>query len=672
MREPHPLDPDHRVRVFEGPGGAWGAHRPVPSTVDHLVGRDEYRARARDAAADPVPQDGSERVGGELVSTAVSSGKATADPPRETEEHTIDVEDPRRLRALQRSGLTAEPDARLDEYAVWVRELLGVPVALVSLVQTDLQVFPGMTGLPEPWATKRSTPLSHSFCKHVVQTAAPLVVADSREHPLVRDNLAIAELGAIAYAGMPLTDGEGHVLGSLCAIDTVPREWTDAELAHLRRIAAACSGELRLRLASYDADREGVRRDRVEAAQQRSFDRTRTLLLASQAFTHTDTVESVLTGIRDLVRSALRPAYVGAVVLDEQGGTIRLQDDPVVLAPGYSPALDRELPSARAIREASIVHYADRTAVAALHPPATVSIMRHLGLHSVVAVPLPGPAGPVGSIVLGWEVPNVVGPEDLLTLATVGGYAGQALARAQLLHHRVAVAHEMQNAMLTTLPVVEGLSMAARYAPADSRENVGGDWYDAIAVPGALVVTAGDIIGHALDAATVMGQVRSMLRQTAWDRPEGPPSAILGAFESANLGLAIGAAGTAVLARLVETAGTWHVTWTNAGHPPPLLLLSDGTVELLAGHDPLFGFANLAGIARTDSERDIPSGATLFLYTDGLVEHRGSDIDEGTEALVELLPRLRELPVQELVDRTLATLAPDAPDDVVAFAIRFP
>ena len=589
-------------------------------------------------------------------------------------EDCADLGDPRRLRALERSGLTSEPDERLDAYAVWVQELLTVPVALVSLVQADAQVFPGMIGLPEPWATKRSTPLSHSFCQHVVLTAAPLVVTDAREHPLVRDNLAIPDLGVIAYAGMPLTDADGTVLGSLCAIDVEPRRWTDAELTHLQRIADACSGELRLRLASYDADREELRRDRLEAAQQRSFERSQSLLLASQAFTHTDSVDDVLVGLRDLARRELRAAYAGAVVLDEAGGgTIRLDDDPVVLAPTHFPGLDRDLPSARAIREATIVHYPDRGAFAAAHPQAAVEIMRHLGLHSVVAVPLPGAAGPLGAIVLGWDAPNVIEADDLLTIATIGGYAGQALTRARLLHHRVAVAHEMQNAMLTTLPVVAGLEMAARYAPADSRENVGGDWYDAVSIPGALVVTAGDVIGHALDAATIMGQVRSMLRQTAWDRPDDPPSAVLAAFESANLGLGIGAAGTAVLARLCETGpGTWSMTWTNAGHPPPILLLADGSVELLAEHDALFGFANLAGITRTDGHRDIPPGAILFLYTDGLVEHRGSDIDEGTDALLALLPELRDLPVQEIVDRALTTLAPDAPDDVVAFALRFP
>jgi GAF domain-containing protein len=588
-----------------------------------------------------------------------------------------DLCDPARLRALRQTGLTAEPDERLDGFATWVQEVLRVPVALVSLVQADAQVFPGMSGLPEPWATKRSTPLSHSFCQHVVASAQPLVISDARRDPLVLQNLAVADLGVTAYAGMPLTDTAGNVLGALCAIDTRPREWTPAELTDLRRIAEACCTELRLRLAGFDADREQERRDRIQAAQQRSYDRSQTLLRASQAFTDTSTVDEVLTRIRDLVRAELHPDYVGAVVLDERHGTVRLDDDVVALAPSYTAALDAQLPSARAIREATIIHFPDRHSFAAVNPTAAVAIMDHLGLQSVVAVPLPGADGPLGSIVLAWKTPDVVNTEDLLTIATIGGYASQALTRARLLHHRIVVAHAMQNALLTTLPTVDGLQMAARYTPADSRENVGGDWYDAAPLPDqhgrpTLIVSTGDIIGHNLDAATVMGQVRSMLRQTAWDHPTDSPSAVLRAFEHANRGLRIGAAGTAVLAKLTTTGNErWRMSWTNAGHPPPILVLPGGTAELLPDHDALFGFPLVDGTPRTDHHRDIPPGATLFLYTDGLVEHRGHDIDTGTDALLLLLTRLHHLPVHDLVNAAVTTLAPDAPDDVVAFAIRF-
>ena len=197
----------------------------------------------------------------------------------ESDEPTLDVRcallgDPARVRALADSGLTAVADARMQAMAERVRRRVGVPVALVSLVQPDQQVFPGMVGLPEPWATTRSTPLSHSFCQYVVMSAEPLVVPDAREHPLLRDNRAVHELGVVAYAGIPLT-AEGTVLGSLCAIDTRPRDWTGAELDALRDLADVCSTELRLRLVRHEAQVERARRDRLEDQLHRSVERAR-------------------------------------------------------------------------------------------------------------------------------------------------------------------------------------------------------------------------------------------------------------------------------------------------------------------------------------------------------------------------------------------------------------
>ena len=131
-----------------------------------------------------------------------------------------------------------------DRFARLVADALVVPVALVSLVDLDGQAFPGAFGLPEPWDSERWTPLSHSFCQHVVTSGEPLVVANANDTPLVSDNLAIMELGVIAYAGVPLVMGGGPVVGAMCAIDHRPRIWTDEELTELNDIAVKCSAEL--------------------------------------------------------------------------------------------------------------------------------------------------------------------------------------------------------------------------------------------------------------------------------------------------------------------------------------------------------------------------------------------------------------------------------------------
>jgi PAS domain S-box-containing protein len=141
----------------------------------------------------------------------------------------------------------AHANAALDRLAGLAIRVLGVPVALVSLVEEDRQVFPGCVGLPEPWGVRRETPLSHSFCQHVVASGEALVIDDARMHPLVAHNLAIPDLGVVAYAGVPLATPSGHVVGSFCAIDTQPRAWNQWELDVLADLAAAAATEIELR-----------------------------------------------------------------------------------------------------------------------------------------------------------------------------------------------------------------------------------------------------------------------------------------------------------------------------------------------------------------------------------------------------------------------------------------
>ena len=142
--------------------------------------------------------------------------------------------------------LPAASDPAFERFVRLVRRQLGVPVALVSLVDAHEQVFPGAEGLPEPWQTTRRTPLTHSFCQHAVASREPLLVSDAREHPVLRDNLAIRDMGVVAYAGIPLIDDAGHALGTLCVIDGQPRHWTSHEVQLLGDIAASVVTELSL------------------------------------------------------------------------------------------------------------------------------------------------------------------------------------------------------------------------------------------------------------------------------------------------------------------------------------------------------------------------------------------------------------------------------------------
>ena len=153
-----------------------------------------------------------------------------------------------RLAVLRNTGLLdTPPEPAFDRVSHLTTRLLNVPVSLVSLVEADRQFFKSAIGLPEPWASLRETPLSHSFCQHLVPTGEPLVIEDARDDPLVCGNLAIRDLGVIAYLGAPLITQTGFVLGSLCAIDSKPRKWTSDDIANLTEFAAIVMSEIALR-----------------------------------------------------------------------------------------------------------------------------------------------------------------------------------------------------------------------------------------------------------------------------------------------------------------------------------------------------------------------------------------------------------------------------------------
>ena len=155
---------------------------------------------------------------------------------------------PARLAALIADGLVdGGPEPVFDRFARVAARAADVPVALVSIVTEERQYFAGMFGVKQPWADARETPLSHSFCQHVVANAAPLVVEDARTDPVLCSNLAIVDLDVIAYAGFPIVTPQGHVLGSMCAIDDKPRVWDPAQLDALDDLAALVGNELERR-----------------------------------------------------------------------------------------------------------------------------------------------------------------------------------------------------------------------------------------------------------------------------------------------------------------------------------------------------------------------------------------------------------------------------------------
>ena len=153
-----------------------------------------------------------------------------------------------RVAAIDAEGLLdGIPEPVFDRFARLAARVADAPTALVTVVTDQRQCFAGLSGLAQPWADARQTPLSHSFCQHVVANAAPLVVEDAREDTVLCTSLAIVDLDVVGYAGFPIVGPTGHVLGSLCAIDSSPRVWQAAELEALADVAMLVGNELERR-----------------------------------------------------------------------------------------------------------------------------------------------------------------------------------------------------------------------------------------------------------------------------------------------------------------------------------------------------------------------------------------------------------------------------------------
>ena len=162
----------------------------------------------------------------------------------------------RREQELRRTTSLPEraplPARALREFDWIARRAAGevlVPVALVSLVDVRGQSMPGQFGLPEPWATRRSVRREHSLCSHVVTASGPLVIPDTAAHPLLAGHPAVRQFGVAACAGVPLT-ALGRSWGALSAVDVVPRDWTEDDIATLTGLAELAGQELSHRLTA--------------------------------------------------------------------------------------------------------------------------------------------------------------------------------------------------------------------------------------------------------------------------------------------------------------------------------------------------------------------------------------------------------------------------------------
>lgn len=215
-----------------------------------------------------------------------------------------------RLAALHASGLLdSPPEKAFDQLTSLASRLLDAPVALISLVDRDRQFFKSHVGLSAALTAARETPLTYSFCQHVVASGEPLVVKDARTHELVADNPAVQEFGVVAYAGVPVTDGRGHLFGAMCAVDVKPREWKDEELSLLRALAAQANTEISLRTLAHE------QRDEIRRSHSERLAAVRELTLPLDAFVLTAQALDYVGPLNDAQRECLRLCLHDATTL---------------------------------------------------------------------------------------------------------------------------------------------------------------------------------------------------------------------------------------------------------------------------------------------------------------------------------------------------------------------
>ena len=343
------------------------------------------------------------------------------------------------------------------------------------------------------------------------------------------------------------------------------------------------------------------------------------------------------------------------------------------------PAMQPDAPILRALASGRTLTVGDVGAtVGRTLPPGEVSdVFWALDPRTAVTLPMVARGRTLGALSLYRSAGRPAADEDDVAAAQeVAARVALALDNARLYEQQRRLAEGLQRSLLSAPPAPDAAEIVVRYRPAMEVAQVGGDWYDAFVQPsGTTMLVIGDVVGHDTEAAAAMGQLRGLLRGIAY-RDGAGPAQVLSDLDAAVRGLGMHTMATAAVARVEQTpeqrdAGLTTLRWSNAGHPPPLVLHTDGRVEELAAERPDLMLGVDPAAPRTESVLTVRRGATLLLYTDGLVEGRDLPLDEGIGRLRDALAELGDQPLDRLCDAVIERLRPERlQDDIALVAIR--
>jgi serine phosphatase RsbU (regulator of sigma subunit) len=484
-----------------------------------------------------------------------------------------------------------------------------------------------------------------------------------------------------SVVNIPLLDDDCLPVGLLNAVEDLTELVAEQGAS---RLARAVAEDLRRQSERPSSDLDARHKDLLAVRQAEARNARRLAALAEVALelAGAETVDE----LTDVVVQGLSAvgADGGAVAVPDGSGThLRLHLTDSLGADTrrvYSTIpLDGELPAAVAARTGLPVLLGDRAAGTAFSPE-MAQVYATAGKEAWASFPLRMGDRMLGSITVSWDSPQdfVVGDVELLTaFAAQCAQALDRLLRRQAERSAAAVTRTMsealQRSLLTAPPEPDHAHIVVRYVPASESARVGGDWYDAfLQANGATVLVIGDVVGHDIAAAAGMAQLRGLLRGIATQSSAGPVEILSGLDSSMQL-LGVRTLATAVVARLEQTAqefdqGVTRLVWSNAGHPPPLVIHPDGRQEVLDERRPELLLGVDADTTRSEQTLVLERDATVLLYSDGLIERRDEDLDAGIARLQQAVRELEGSTLDELCDGLIERLVDGRPDDDVALA----
>ncbi|MBP5889496.1 SpoIIE family protein phosphatase [Streptomyces scabiei] len=392
------------------------------------------------------------------------------------------------------------------------------------------------------------------------------------------------------------------------------------------------------------------------------------VLALASALTEAVSVQDVV----DLVADEIVPAIGGQalVMYGSRGGRLHVLGhrgyaDPHLVERFDGTPLTAPMPGAHALTTGVPAFFESRQQLEHLYP-----VRRDTpdGLNAWAYVPLIASGRPVGTWVLGYAEPHPFPADERAVLTSLSGLIAQALERALLYDAKHQLAHGLQQALLPhSLPSIPGIEAASRYLPATRGMDIGGDFFDLVLSHGRASAVIGDVQGHNVTAAGLMGQIRTAVR--AYTTVGQGPQEVMSSTNRLLIDLGSELFASCLYLRLDPAHGT--AVMARAGHPPPLLRRPDGKVRVLdlAG-GPLLGID--AAAAYPTTEVALAEGSVLVLYTDGLIESPGVDIEDALASLGERLSTAGERPLEWLADRLVqeTEAAQERADDVALLLLR--